>query len=723
VKVHVWSRVWSAKDKTYMPFSQLMLQEWKEFLSCPAPEREGQVPYFDNRSPQGFDEFRRLALIRFYRPDRFAAAVRGLLFRRLDPPLRQPSNMNIHDAYLKSDPYTPIVILTCQNLNATRIIKNAAHSKVIQSQSISLGNVTQREVARKMMLTGPGLGMWLILENGHLDSSYLSVIPSTIEHMDFSDEHFRLFILAEATPSFPISLLDISLRQYAEPALGLKAKFTASLSWIEQDTLESVATPDWMMLLYSMSFLNAWMLSRREFGHIGWCLQHEFHRNDLLECFNFMKSIIEINEKARSGHSRGDIPWPTVQNMYRDIVLGSAFEHGNDSAVLDTQLKRYMSSRIFSGDFHFGLDFPGPVGQDIQATIRVLQNREVEESADVFGLNSAVSRASDQATSNDILLSLGTVFSSSTTATLDIHLLGHEQDAVEIAKCILEDLPENLKTQRAPARVSSSPLSQGKQMKRPMYFFAAAEQRHLHYLLDTVRKDLHLLISSLKAGMHITPEQNHFARDLLTGITPKNWADLSFPIELLSQWFEHTKEAHSQVAVLVDPVGLKGSISLGHCFRPSAFLRYHLQHMCQLHSMPLESVQLSVKFGGPAESPSNDKTKEFLLTGLWLQGAGWDARALKLVASPYNAPKLVALPPARLIVEQRPSETAPIPVEGNQVLNFVAPLYASTPANVCKSAGDGLPITHALFLTVSVSIFIAATHVIMIHAPDQGHVK
>ena len=119
----------------------------------------------------------------------------------------------------------------------------------MKCQSISLGNAGQRDLAEKMMLSGPGLGIWLVLENGHLDLPYLSSIPSVMDKTDVPDEHFRLFITAEFVSKFPTNLLEISLRQYAAPALGLRAKVIASLSWIEQDTLEAVTSSEWMTLI------------------------------------------------------------------------------------------------------------------------------------------------------------------------------------------------------------------------------------------------------------------------------------------------------------------------------------------------------------------------------------------------------------------------------------------------------------------------------------------
>jgi hypothetical protein len=138
--------------------------EWKYFLTCPEPENE-QIPYFDARSHQDFMHFHRLVLLRFCRPDRFAAAVQKFVGRHLEVPLRQPFGMNMHDAYSKSDSQTPILILTCSNVNPATVVQDVAKTKVIRCQAIPLGNTGSRELAQKMMISGPGLGMWYQLSS------------------------------------------------------------------------------------------------------------------------------------------------------------------------------------------------------------------------------------------------------------------------------------------------------------------------------------------------------------------------------------------------------------------------------------------------------------------------------------------------------------------------------------------------------------------------------
>ena len=556
----------------------------------------------------------------------------------------------------------------------------------MKCQSISLGNAGQRDLAEKMMLSGPGLGIWLVLENGHLDLPYLSSIPSVMDKTDVPDEHFRLFITAEFVSKFPTNLLEISLRQYAAPALGLRAKVIASLSWIEQDTLEAVTSSEWMTLIYAMSFLHSWALGRQEFSKRGWSRKYEFHRNDLLECFKFMKSVIEMNEQKSIGMSRPEIPWQIVQNMYAEVVLGSSVEHKHDQAILNTQIKRYISSRVYSSDFTYGLDFPGPFGQDLHSVIKTISTHSVTESANVFGLDLTAGIEADCSHSSDLTRCLLNAISASAKSdeTGFALLCGQEQNVLEIATQLLDKMP----------KMASRANVEGREWQGngAMQLFGASERRQLCSVLEIVRAELNDLVACLSDGRLMVGKRRALAGSLLRGSTPQGWMTLSFHVSSLPKWLEHLRGAQSQIQKMRND--LTGSIAIGHCLRPAAFTRHYMSQVCSANNWQSESVHIKLKISNADQD--GEPKDELQISGLWLQGAGWDARASQLVAKLNPLHKFVALPPARLVVEQRPTET-------EALMAFMAPLY--THSNARSSAA----IIDVQLMTVSLPLVCSPT--------------
>jgi hypothetical protein len=592
--------------------------------------------------------------------------------------------MSIHQAYANSDSNTPIVLMTCKNVNAAKVIMDVAKTKVIRCQQIALGSNGQRELAQKMMLTGPGQGIWLVLENGHLDFPYLAGLPRAMEDIHYSDEHFRLFVTAESLPNFPTNLLEVSVRQYAEPAIGLKAKVIASLSWVEQDTIDSSSTSDWILLLYSMSFLHSWMLARKEFVQCAWCGEPEFHRNDLLMSFHFMKAIIEANEHKSRGISRVEVPWRTVRQVFAEVILGSALNQ-LDQAVLETQVERYMSSRIYNSDFHYGLDFPGPFGKDFQSTIRHLDTHTFNESAEVFGLEAWIDFETEVARSAGILTCLRLALSASSqqSAQSSGTIQDNKHIILQFATSMLQDMPQSL----APELDA---------LKPPYNLLVSSECYQLNRLIGVARDDLRNLVEDLKNGVQFTHKNDSTAQAINLGQTPKRWMSLSFAIRSMATWFAHLKESYSQVAAQMR--GVKGPVAIGLCFSPASVFRYHLQHVCSKHKWPHESAKLKLKISG-ASGGAGDQSKELVLTGLLLEGAGWDPRASKLVTTPASVGKhtLTPLPVARLVVEQ--NQGGAQPGVGDSAVTCRVPLYLS------RSHRGGEAILEASLMTVRQSPF------------------
>jgi hypothetical protein len=152
-----------------------------------------------------------------------------------------------------------------------------------------------------------------------------------------------------------------------------------------------------------------------------------------------------------------------------------------------------------------------------------------------------------------------------------------------------------------------------------MQHFALSEHRQLHVLLETLRRDMRDVVRTLNGGFRMSKSNHSIAMSLLHGSTPDTWMAISFAMPQLSKWFEHVKEAHSQITIMLGEFA--GSVGLGHCFSPAALMRFHLQTICTKRRLAHESVHVVLKIGG-TEASGSDKANEIAITGLWIQGAG-----------------------------------------------------------------------------------------------------
>ena len=413
-----------------------------------------------------------------------------------------------------------------------------------------------------------------------------------------------------------------------------------------------------------------------------------------------MKAVFEDPQNMLPGMSKTDIPWETVQKMCSDILFGSAIEHSNDKAVLESQINYYLSSRIFGYDFHYVKDIPGLSGNDVHAHIRILLTRSIDETAEVFGLQSSVGVETEHAKSSALLSSLGTIFSE--TPSPEPGLADKELKTLDIATGLLEDALlgcKRLPVSRATGQIGTG-QSSGTRDTSLIELFAMSEEHRFGAALDQIRYDLRMLTTNLRHGLRLRDEQLVLANFLLSGQTPWRWMVLSFEIASLPAWLQHMRDAQMQVGALGDSFAC--SVSLGLCCNPAALLGHYLQHICRIKSLPHESVQLVLKIGGAAErNPAEAIHEEALvLTGLWLSGASWDDGALTHdTATPRIAltPQLVALPHTSLRVEtaRKPhtAQDAQSPSDATEMGTVNVPVFTS------EKSRRAQPLLHAQFVT------------------------
>jgi dynein heavy chain len=90
---------------------------------------------------------------------------------------------------------------------------------------ISLGQ-GQGKKAVKLMAEATKAGDWVMLQNCHLASSWMSDLEKIViefgERNDI-DPSFRLFLTSMPTPDFPVSVLQNGVKLTTEPPRGIKA--------------------------------------------------------------------------------------------------------------------------------------------------------------------------------------------------------------------------------------------------------------------------------------------------------------------------------------------------------------------------------------------------------------------------------------------------------------------------------------------------------------------
>lgn len=96
------------------------------------------------------------------------------------------------------------------------------------------------------------------------------------------------------TSSFPIPVLQNSVKMTIEPPQGLRANLLRSYAGITEQEFNECSKPhEYKKLLFGFCFFHAIIQDRRKFGPIGWNIAYEFTNEDLSVCKRQLTMLLD----------------------------------------------------------------------------------------------------------------------------------------------------------------------------------------------------------------------------------------------------------------------------------------------------------------------------------------------------------------------------------------------------------------------------------------------
>uniref|UniRef100_A0A2C9JWZ0 AAA+ ATPase domain-containing protein n=1 Tax=Biomphalaria glabrata TaxID=6526 RepID=A0A2C9JWZ0_BIOGL len=633
---------------------------WKKWFDHDAPESQ---PYPLNYHER-LSDFQSLMLLRCFRIDRIYRAVTEYVTKTMGEKYVTPPIISFENVYEQSTPMSPIVfILSPGSDPASDLMKLADRiefgSNKLKFLSMGQG---QEKVALQLLETAISRGQWLMLQNCHLLVRWLRELDKQLEKMTKPHPDFRLWLTTEPTPSFPISILQRSLKVVTEPPNGLKLNMRSTYHKISATALADCEHAAFSSLVFTLAFFHAVVQERRKYGKIGWNVSYDFNESDFRVCMQILNTY--LSKAVQNGETK--IPWNSLKYLIGEVMYGGRAIDDFDRRILRTYMDEYMGDFIFDKfqPFHFyhdeTVDYHIPEDGPRDVYVDYIESLPLANTPEVFGLHPNAEIGYYTQAARDMWTHLVDLQPQTGESASGI---SREDFIDQIAQDVLNKLPAefDLDKIRKNLGIDISPTT----------VVLLQELERFNLLIGRMRRSLVTLKRALAGEVGMSSELDDVARSMFNGQIPSIWRRLApDTLKSLGNWMIHFENRYKQYNTWVNeaepPVMWLSGLHI-----PESYLTALVQATCRKNGWPLDKSTLytSVTKYPSADDVTERTTSGCFVHGLYLEGAGWDLQESYLL--PQRPKQLIQELPVLKI----------IPIESHRLKlqnTFRTPVYTTS---------------------------------------------
>uniref|UniRef100_A0A7S4D2X3 Dynein-1, subspecies f n=1 Tax=Eutreptiella gymnastica TaxID=73025 RepID=A0A7S4D2X3_9EUGL len=629
-------------------------KEWQEWFDLERPEAS---PY-----PCGYSEkltaFQRMVLLRCFRVDRVFLAVSQFIAQcpEMGEKYCTPPILKYIDVYKQSTQYSPIVCIISPGANPSDEIQKLADKMEMggsKMRSVSLGQ-GQGEEAMRLTETGQLRGQWVLLQNCHLLIDWMKELEKMIMKRDAKPHlEFRLWLTTEPTASFPLGILQSSLKVVNEPPNGLKMNMKNTYSKVSEELLESCPHFAFRPLVFVLAFFHAVVQERRKYGTIGWNVVYDYNETDFVASRELANTYL-----TKAFNNDGPIPWASLRYLVGQCMYGGRVTDSMDRRVVVTYLEEYMGDFLFDTfqPFHFyfneQVDYKlpdpnkdnSPVHRDVYA--QQIEDMPMENSPEVFGLHPNAE--------------IGYLTNATKQLWVDLLELqprtGGGDTGGDSRETVLEGIVNDL-TGQIPTPFDRKAIFKAEKAKNtsgylvPTQVVLLQELERWNNLVERMMATLKDLKRALAGIIGMSASLDDLATSLYNGQLPMAWRKLAPATrKLLGSWLTHFHRRYKQYKDWVE-VEEPICIWLSGLMIPESYLTALVQTTCRKYKWPLDKSSL---FTRVTTFPSGEDVQArpddgCYIQGLFIEGAQWNMDEMQLVQQDpkvliYELPVVQAIP-------------------------------------------------------------------------------
>eukprot|EP01012_Entosiphon_sulcatum_P048729 TRINITY_DN67253_c0_g1_i1.p1 TRINITY_DN67253_c0_g1~~TRINITY_DN67253_c0_g1_i1.p1 ORF type:complete len:4768 (-),score=648.87 TRINITY_DN67253_c0_g1_i1:2-12742(-) len=640
------------------------LESWRKFRDVPSQTPHDEIPVqvfedlTENKQDQITIAFRKIMIIKCFRPDGLGPVINDFVRTVFDPPGTQETDSflfvppldipNIVEGEL--DAYTPLLLCATPGMDPSTAVEQYAKGKL---KSIAMGSAEGYDEADKSIAASVKSGMWVMLKNVHLSPDWLGGLEKRLHVMQLerkAHENFRLFMTSEVHPSLPTNLLSRSQVLTFQPPPGIRSNLLRN--YIALDKTKAALADRYPVerarLHFLCAWLHAWVQERMTFAPLGWSKVYEVNESDLRCALSSIDAWVDLacgsKGKGRLPESipPNEIPWKGV-HVFLESIYGARVDNDFDFRLLQSYVRRLLLSEAYSRSYTLFTTAEGtvtlPEGQKRTDFVQWCYDLPQDESPEWLGLpinaDDLFQARLGMATLQKFvrLQNLFEEESDASESSAESASSGQPQWAARLL-VPLKDWREIL-AECVHLSLDSAMHSVTNPDADPVLWALRREVLTINKLVSLVRADVEELIQVCEGEVKSTYYHRALLQSLAKDIVPNTWASSkterngSLPV---GQWISNlaTRVQRLEALCQASPADYYSvPFYIGWFLFPDAFFTATRQAVARAFGWSLEALVLTVEFD--VQLGKHGSSPGFNLAGLTLEGAEWRDGALRLL--------------------------------------------------------------------------------------------
>ncbi|XP_057658316.1 dynein axonemal heavy chain 6 isoform X1 [Diorhabda carinulata] len=331
------------------------------------------------------DDFDKLMLIKSLAEEKLIFAITEYVKTKLGKVFIESPQVSLPVLYQDTSNSVPLIFILSTGSDPFGAFQRFAAEMEYGNRikSISLGQ-GQGPVAERLIQDAVETGDWVFLQNCHLATSWMlsmeKIVLTIARDSNKVHKQFRLYMSSMPSKTFPVSVLQNSVKVTNEPPKGLRANIKRSFSEMDKAFFEDHPLEHkWKAMLFGLCTFHAVVQERKKFGPLGWNIIYEFNDSDRDFAFNTLKMFC----------AEGFIPWDALEYLTGEITYGGRVTDYWDLRCLKTILKIFFSPQILRNDYVYSSSgtYYCPVYKNIEDYRIFVDKLPIIEEPEIFGMH------------------------------------------------------------------------------------------------------------------------------------------------------------------------------------------------------------------------------------------------------------------------------------------------------------------------------------------------